>query len=210
MLLDSNSGNIGQNDPLHAFNFCLATGSISSIETRVAPFENLYRFHQDCNDWIFGHFSYDLKNTNYKLHSDHPDHIHFPLLHFFQPRYIFLSRDGCIHLYYHTDHDDEKSAHIIIEKLLTQAPTASIKATTINLQQRMTKAAYLNSAKKMLQHIQLGDIYEANFCMEFYEENVIVDTPGLFTKLNSISPMPFAAYYRLKDHYLMCASPERF
>ena len=210
MLLDSNSGNTGQKDPLHAFDFCLATGSISNIEARVAPFENLYRFHQDCNDWIFGHFSYDLKNTNYKLHSDHPDHIHFPLLHFFQPRYVFLSNDDCIHLYYHTDHDDEKSAHIIIEKLLTQAPTASIKAAAINLQQRMTKAAYLESAKKMLQHIQLGDIYEANFCMEFYEENVIVDAPGLFTKLNSISPMPFAAFYRLKDHYLLCASPERF
>ena len=80
----------------------------------------------------------------------------------------------------------------------------------INFQQRMTKAAYLESAKKMLQHIQLGDIYEANFCMEFYEENIIVDTPGLYTKLNSISPMPFAAFYRLKDHYLLCASPERF
>jgi para-aminobenzoate synthetase component 1 len=32
----------------------------------------------------------------------------------------------------------------------------------------------------------------------------------LFQRLNTLSPAPFAAYYRVNDKYLVCSSPERF
>ena len=49
-----------------------------------------------------------------------------------------------------------------------------------------------------------------NFCHEFYAENAIVDPFEVYLKLNRVSPMPFSCFYRNKDKYLMCASPERF
>jgi para-aminobenzoate synthetase component 1 len=44
----------------------------------------------------------------------------------------------------------------------------------------------------MLYHIQQGDLYEANFCMEFYA--AIIDPLDKFLKLNEISQPPFAFF----------------
>src|SRR5689334_9119902 len=35
--------------------------------------------------WLFGHFGYDLKNELEDLSSNHPDHLGFPELFFFEP-----------------------------------------------------------------------------------------------------------------------------
>jgi para-aminobenzoate synthetase component 1 len=48
----------------------------------------------------------------------------------------------------------------------------------------------------MLYHIQQGDLYEANFCMEFYAENAIIDPLDKFLKLNEISQPPFAVFFK--------------
>ena len=49
-----------------------------------------------------------------------------------------------------------------------------------------------------------------NYCIEFYSENVLIDPPSVYNRLNTLSPMPFSAYFHINDHFLMCASPERF
>ena len=61
----------------------------------------------------------------------------------------------------------------------------------------------------MLDHIQRGDIYEANFCKEFYAEAQI-DPIKSFTHLNKISRAPFAAFLKLENRYALCSSPERY
>lgn len=62
----------------------------------------------------------------------------------------------------------------------------------------------------MLGYIQRGDIYEANFCMEFYSENAIINPVHTFESLSVLSTPPFAAFFRNKNHYLLSASPERY
>ena len=37
-----------------------------------------------------------------------------------------------------------------------------------------------------------------------------MDPITIFLELNRISPTPFAAFYKWKDNYVLCASPERF
>ena len=49
-----------------------------------------------------------------------------------------------------------------------------------------------------------------NFCQEFYGENVSLNPIHLFLKLNEIAKAPFSTFYKFKDRYLLCASPERF
>ena len=45
--------------------------------------------------------------------------------------------------------------------------------------------------------------------MQFSAEAVI-DPYALFYHLNNLAPSPFAAFYKMKDHFVLCASPERF
>jgi para-aminobenzoate synthetase component 1 len=62
----------------------------------------------------------------------------------------------------------------------------------------------------MLSHIRRGDIYEANFCQEFYCENTTINPLEAYDKLNRISRPPFATFLKCDDKYLLSASPERY
>ncbi|MBP8192996.1 MAG: anthranilate synthase component I family protein, partial [Chitinophagales bacterium] len=64
--------------------------------------------------------------------------------------------------------------------------------------------------EKIKTHIQLGDIYELNFCQEFYAGDALIDTVRVFQKLNQLSKAPFTSFFKNEGNYLMCASPERF
>lgn len=75
---------------------------------------------------------------------------------------------------------------------------------------RISKDQYIDKVEEMLRHIHRGDIYEANFCQEFFVEGVTIDPVEVFTKLNEISLPPFAVFLKLENHYLLSASPERY
>jgi para-aminobenzoate synthetase component 1 len=62
----------------------------------------------------------------------------------------------------------------------------------------------------MLSHIHRGDIYEANFCQEFYAEDTEINPLDTYFKLNEISKPPFATFLKCMDLYLLSSSPERY
>jgi len=78
------------------------------------------------------------------------------------------------------------------------------------IQARISKENYLQKVGEMLLHIQRGDIYEANFCQEFFAENREIEPVSVFRELNEISGPPFATFLKLEEHYLLSASPERY
>src|SRR5690606_26284956 len=80
----------------------------------------------------------------------------------------------------------------------------------IKIQERMTASEYLEKVNTLLTHIHRGDIYEANFCQEFYAENVEVDALSLYKDLNTISHAPFSCFFRNHNAYVLSASPERY
>ncbi|MEC7262982.1 MAG: anthranilate synthase component I family protein, partial [Bacteroidota bacterium] len=80
----------------------------------------------------------------------------------------------------------------------------------VKIKMRIHKDTYFEKANSFLQHIHRGDIYEANFCQEFYAENSTIDPIAVYQKLNAISEPPFAVFMKLQERYLMCASPERY
>ena len=75
-----------------------------------------------------------------------------------------------------------------VERTLPNEPFNS----SIEIQQRIDKDAYVEKVQLMLEHIHKGDLYEANFCMEFFAENAIVNPLEKFNKLNEISQAPFS------------------
>lgn len=99
-----------------------------------------------------------------------------------------------------------------IESSILKPETPNLEPETLNQKPvpRITKEDYLQKVQKILHHIHRGDIYEANFCQEFYAEEFELDALEVFRKLNAISVSPFAVFLKFENNYLLSASPERY
>ena len=174
-------------------------------------FEDLREYQKGTNDWLFGYLSYDLKNDVERLSSQNFDGLHFPDLYFFQPKKIISIRGNTIEFNYLRMVDDEIEIDF---KSITKGRVDNFEEKAnknpIRIRMRIFKDEYFKSVRKMLQHINRGDIYEANFCQEFYAEDTEIDALKTYKKLNAISNAPFASYMRLGDKYLLSATPERY
>lgn len=162
------------------------------------------------NSWKFGFVSYDYKNQiEPQLKSSNIDKIQFAEKHFFSPELLFEITHNQVLLYFDTDIYNEELVHQIIDEI-NQTELSSPTHQNIKITPRLSKDEYLTKVKALQQHIQLGDIYEVNFCQEFYAEDVKINPLGIYLKLNEKSPTPFSCFVKHKDTYLLSASPERF
>ena len=80
----------------------------------------------------------------------------------------------------------------------------------IKTQSKITKQTYLDNVEHLKSHIQQGDIYEINYCQEFYANEVEINPIELYFKLNKKSPTPYSCFVKHNHSYLLSASPERF
>jgi para-aminobenzoate synthetase component 1 len=77
----------------------------------------------------------------------------------------------------------------------------------IEIKSRISKKDYHQKVDKILEHIHKGNIYEANFCQEFYAENTRINPLHIYEDLNIISEAPFATFFKI-DHsiFTLCIS----
>ena len=193
------------------FQALLAVGNYRSLKSDSnGAFRALDKFQKEVNDWLFGYLSYDLKNDVEQLESNNHDGLQFPELHFFQPQKVFVLKENSIELHYLSDF--ESSLAHDWKSILDQNPEISTSEgkAPIRIQLRTSKDNYTEKVLKMLAHIERGDIYEANFCQEFYSEGLELDPLKTYWHLNSISQPPFASFLKLEDYYAFSASPERY
>lgn len=206
--LESNS----HTDRYSSFDAILATDALTSIQTDAHnAFEDLKEYQNEKKDWIFGYLSYDLKNDVEQLFSKNHDGLYFPELYFFQPKRIIRIKGNLAEFLYLNMVADEIDDDF--EAILNYSRTKTIRTETtsdIRIKLRIFKDEYFRGAEEMLRHIHRGDIYEANFCQEFYAEDTMIDPLKTYQKLNEISKAPFATFLKLNDKYLLSASPERF
>lgn len=203
--LDSNSFS----DEFSSFDCVLAVDAFTSIKTDYHnAFEDLKQYQQTIKDWLFGYLSYDLKNDVEQLQSNNSDGLNFPDLFFFQPKKIVLLKGNQLEMQYLNLCDDEVEGDF--EEINDWVLYKDVEPIAVEVQQRVAKQNYLEKVSKVLKHIHQGDIYEANFCMEFYAENVIINPLEKFLKLNAISQAPFAVFFKNNKQFLLSASPERY
>lgn len=192
-----------------SYDCILAVDAFTSLKTDYHnAFEDLKQYQQTIKDWLFGYLSYDLKNDIELLNSNNFDGLDFPDLFFFQPKKIFLLKGNELEILYLNMCDDEVEEDFkeIIES--QEINKESLEITLI--QQRISKENYLEKTSKILEHIHRGAIYEANFCMEFFAENTVINPLEKFQKLNAISKPPLAVYFKNNKQFLLSASPERY
>lgn len=197
--LDSNN----YKDAYSAYDFIIAAGVHAELKCGAGnAFDQLKSFHSQHQQWIFGFFSYDLKNEIEDLQSNHPDHLNFPDLYFFVPKNLITFKNGKAEVLL-----GHPSILADIESLQIQIKNQS-KALTIA--QRLSKDQYIKKVGALRDHIIRGDIYEVNFCQEFFAENIEIDPIQTFEALNQVSPTPFAGYFKVYGKYILSATPERF
>jgi len=208
IFLDSNSKH-NTNQKYSSYDSILAVDAFTSIKTDYHnAFEDLKQYQQTTGDWIFGYMTYDLKNDVEALQSNNFDGLNFPDLFFFQPKKLFLLKGNQLEIQYLNMCDDEIeedfSAIIQSQKWVTE------NESSIEIQQRISKENYIKKVSKMQEYIHRGDMYEANFCMEFFAENAHIHPFEKFEKLTTISKAPFTVFLKNNQQFLLSASPERY
>ena len=204
--LDSNN----HKDQYSSYDAVLAVDAFTALKTDYFDaFENLKEYYSTTEDWIFGYLTYDLKNDVEKLSSKNFDGLYFPDLYFFQPKKLFLFKDDEVEIQYMRMVDDEIERDLV-EIIQTSHLKTQESNNPIKIKLRIHKDEYFEKVNRMLAHIHRGDIYEANFCQEFYAEKSIINPLEVYNKLNAISQPPFATFLKSNNNYLLSASPERY
>ncbi len=188
----------------------LAVDAFTSIQTDYYDaFGKLKEYQTLTKDWIFGYLTYDLKNDVEILESKNHDGLNFPDIYFFQPKKLFLFKGNQVEIQYLKAVDDEVENDLMAIKS-SEYDRCYSSCNDIKIKLRIHKDAYFEKINTMLAHIHRGDIYEANFCQEFYAENTAIRPLDTYLKLNDISKPPFASFLKCQNNYLLSASPERY
>lgn len=178
---------------------------IEITETRNA-FTKLEEFQKQSNTAIAGFLGYDLKNDLEVLSSQNHDSLEFPQAAFFEPEVWVYFENEVLKV--------EAENDALLEELLTalDAEPAEHKpnASDLNLKPLTSREEYISNANSILKHLQRGDIYEANYCIQFYGEAIDFDPVLQFLNLLELTKAPFSVFSKLDEKYVLSASPERY
>lgn len=197
--LNSNNGN-----SILAF----GNGPQASLNS-INVFENLQKFvdtHK--GEYIISCLSYDLKNHVEDLKSAHKDEHEFPEVLLWVPACVVRVENDRID-YVQGEKTGETEA--FIQDFLERQRKGAYTSLPYQLKPRTSKEKYLDTVVQLKEEIQQGNIYEVNYCQEFFAENVEISDPlSVYIKLNHLTKAPYSAYIQLDKFNLFCGSPERF
>jgi len=206
-ILISNSNQKKSSFPKEYINYDIIAGigKIDSLVSNKDSFVELNKFHDQKKDWLFGYLSYDLKNEIEELSSNNTNNFNADNLSFFVPQYVLLLNNGVLEV--QTYHSKDICNQFVYAFDSSDLPRYNNK---VHLTREGNKKSYLQNIEKIKQHIQQGDIYEMNYCQEFYAIDARIVAESVFLELNDKMRTPFSSFLRIKDKYVLSASPERF
>jgi para-aminobenzoate synthetase component 1 len=189
-----------RNEP-HAYECLLGAGATSVLQGGYEEFKNIDAFVN--GHWAFGHLSFELLHSLYKIKSNKQESTGFPQSFFFRPQAVLYIKENT--LYIEAPEPEQVYNELMVWPFEKVAP-----ASGISLQQQLEKEEYMARVRQLQHHILRGDCYEINFCTAFFSNDVVIHPLHVFQNLMQLSAAPFSALYKLHDKYLICASPERF
>jgi para-aminobenzoate synthetase component 1 len=150
--------------------------------------------------WLFGILPYELKHVfEENLQRATESEMSFSEVAFFVPETLWYLKRG------------EKELKIWGKEcdFETKIPEKNAQL-PLSFQSNFTKSRYISTIEQIKSDIKEGDFYELNLAQRFFAKVNLHNPAQIFDDLIAISPVPFAAFIRFKNQYLMCASPERF
>lgn len=196
-VLDSTDGVHAFGNGTFKFSRMVAIGVFKEFRlSSSSEIQNLREWLDEQQDVVVGYLSYDLKNVLEELNSANADLIGFSPCRFVVPKEVHLFSE---------DHVDS----YVLENVKEQAddrPEAQL-GSPLHVPNR---EEYSHQVENLQQHIQFGDIYEVNYCIQHGFENTVVDPYRLYQELQQNSPAPFSCFVSDNGKYLIGSSPERF
>ncbi len=197
----------------HRFEFLAGLGAVSLFESKgQKSISGLKQFVDNHHDFLFGFLSYDLKNEiepilKKSLNTVNSGHFEFPNCFFYQPKHLVrIEGEKCI-----ISSIAANPEAVFDEISQVEIPNFSNRNFSgLQINSRETRESYLDKVERVRQFIEAGDVYELNFCNEFWVKDMKVCPYSLFQELNKNAKAPFSSFFRLKDQFLLCCSPERF
>lgn len=190
-------------DPYHKYDLIFAAGARHVIQPHKDFFQTLKNTWVQKPTWLFGYVGYDVKNEVEHLVSSNFDGVEAPNLFFFEPEIIGYLVDDELTLIC------ENPLKIFQEIVNTPIPDFE-KLPALSFDTFMPKEEYLRRVRQLQHHIQQGDIYEVNFCTEFFARHADINPAAVFAEMNKRAHPPFAAFLHWPGFSVMCASPERY
>jgi para-aminobenzoate synthetase component 1 len=183
-------------------------------------FQELYSAHNERSSFLVGYWGYDLKNQLEALTSSHSNRLGFPDAYFVEPEWV-IDFEGSTVSESNVVIRGDGDANELLNQLLAYShavttdrplplPSRRTAHAQHNVQCRVRPETYQDTVRRIQEHILAGDVYELNYCIEFFSENTHLDPLATYRALNERSPMPFSSFLRIGDKYIMGASPERF
>lgn len=161
---------------------------------------------RNSGNYIFGHLSFDVKNSFEALSSANPDALAFPLLNFWVPQSLYCLTTSPMLIWGEDSAQNQAQAAALFAAFEKKEGVLAA-----HFEPRTSKTAYFEHFEQLKSALQRGDIYEVNYCQEFAAQNSDINNPvGLFGRLYTETKAPHAAYIQTADHLVLCASPERF
>ncbi len=192
----------------HGYECLLAVGAIETTSgMEDDKLQLLSQLHLRHCDWVFGHINYDYKNfLEPKLSSRWGRESSFDETNFFIPEIVLhINREQDLFTI-----ESIGNPYLIHREIMLQTALPVISLPKVDFRHALDKSGYLDNISKIKNHILNGDCYELNYCTKGYADDVDIAPLDVYKALNTISPAPYSAFYRLNENYLMCASPERY
>jgi len=193
--IDSNNGN-----------YIFAWGSQAQLIQPQFKSELLLNFeNKHVNQYVFGYLGYDAKTDFYRSEkSNNSDFHQLPESIFYVPKHVILKKNGSL-LYFGTEEGYHEFRSIDLIKYHSTTLHQSVKLicnTNFN--------DYKNNIESIHKHLQQGNIYEMNYCINFTATDCQINIIESFKKLKQNTKAPFSTLFKFNDTTILSASPERF
>ena len=194
---------LNPNNNPKGFEHVLAIGVKTELNTKKHSFEALKHFIKHKKSTVFGVFSYDLKNETENLTSKNSSFIDTENLYFFEPKITIKFANNAIIIIA----KDPDNVFLSINKL---DPKKS-NGTKFPYSPRTTKEEYISNFNAIKNNLIEGDVYEINYCIDFYNDNLPTFDPiQSYIELAKKNPSPFSSLLKYENKYIVSSSPERY
>lgn len=158
------------------------------------------------HDWMFGWIGYDARHAIHHFSGENLEPSSMPTVLLIRPMHVArIQNDSPTML-----KGEWKAAW---NHWLTVDSAASDHTNHwegVELMPSISEDEYRIHANDLLHHIQMGNVYEANYCIDFNAQCTLRDPESTWKKLNALTQAPFAGYAQCGPWHLLCASPERY
>jgi len=171
--------------------------------------QKLQKFLNKHNDsYIMLSLSYDLKNQIEELTSNKLNSHVFPEVIAWVPKYVVELRDSQVDFVQGTKENESLD---FIRSFKAKSEQKNTPPLNHKLVPRISKKDYLLHVKELQKEIQNGNIYEINYCQEFFAEHVeLKDNIDTYFKLNQLTKAPYSSFLNIANFSVFCGSPERY